>query len=162
MRLPSFWTFVLIFTWALLIGLLFIPVGSVLLSSLYDKDGGFTLGNYAKALGDERIQRAFVNTLIVGFGGLAGALILGATMAFCVSRFQIRGGKFVSLLAVLALVSPPFIGAYSWIVLFGAGGIVRAGLKEIGINMPTIYGVSGILIVFSLKFYPYVYLLVSG
>src|SRR5690606_27482743 len=56
----------------------------------------------------------------------------------------------------------PFIGAYSWIVLFGAGGLVRGWLRDIGINMPPIYGLSGILIVFSLKFYPYVYLLVSG
>jgi iron(III) transport system permease protein len=31
-----------------------------------------------------------------------------------------------------------------------------------GINMPPIYGLGGILIVFSLKFYPYVYLMVSG
>jgi iron(III) transport system permease protein len=68
----------------------------------------------------------------------------------------------VSLLAILALVSPPFIGAYSWIVLFGAGGVVRGVLRDWGINMPPIYGVGGILIVFSLKFYPYVYLMVSG
>jgi iron(III) transport system permease protein len=32
----------------------------------------------------------------------------------------------------------------------------------VGITMPPIYGLTGILIVFSLKFYPYVYLLVSG
>ncbi|HEY0854568.1 MAG TPA: iron ABC transporter permease, partial [Devosia sp.] len=35
-------------------------------------------------------------------------------------------------------------------------------LRDVGITMPPIYGLSGILIVFSLKFYPYVYLLVSG
>jgi len=158
----GFWTIVLIFTWLLLFALLFIPVGSVLVSSLYDNAGNFTLGNYIKAIGDERIQRAFFNTLLVGFGGLAGALILGSIMAFCVSRFEITGGRFVSLLAIMALVSPPFIGAYSWIVLFGSAGIARTALKSIGINIPTIYGLSGILIVFSLKFYPYVYLMVSG
>src|SRR5690606_29457632 len=102
------------------------------------------------------------NTLIVGFGGLVGAIVLGSIMAFCISRFQIKGGRFVSLLAILALVSPPFIGAYSWIVLFGAGGVVRAWAREIGINLPPVYGLGGILIVFSLKFYPFVYLMVSG
>src|SRR5690606_14246918 len=56
----------------------------------------------------------------------------------------------------------PFIGAYSWIVLFGAGGLVRGFFRDLGITMPPIYGLAGILIVFSLKFYPYVYLLVSG
>ena len=158
----NFWTVVMILTWVLLFVLLFIPVGSVLISSVYDQEGNLTFANYLKFLGEPRFHQAFVNTLVVGFGGLAGALLLGSIMAFCVSRFVIRGGKFVSLLAILALVSPPFIGAYSWIVLFGAGGLVRGWLRDIGINMPPIYGLAGILIVFSLKFYPYVYLMVSG
>ena len=158
----NFWTGVMICTWLLLIGLLFVPVGNVLLSSLYDQSGNFTFANYLKFLGESRFHNAFINTLVVGFGGLFGALLLGSIMGFCVSRFEIRGGKFVSLLAILALVSPPFIGAYSWIVLFGAGGVVRSGLREFGINMPPIYGVGGILMVFALKFYPYVYLMVSG
>lgn len=162
MARPNFWTLIAIFTWALLILLLFVPVGSVLMSSLYDGAGNFTLANYAKFFSETRFYTAFVNTLIVGAGGLIGALLLGSIMAFCISRFQIAGGRFVSLLAVLALVSPPFIGAYSWIVLFGAGGVVRNLLRDIGITMPPIYGLTGILIVFSLKFYPYVYLLVSG
>ncbi|WDR02704.1 iron ABC transporter permease [Devosia algicola] len=158
----NFWTVVMILTWGLLFALLFIPVGSVLLSSLYDQSGNLTVANYLKFLGESRFHQAFVNTLVVGFGGLLGALLLGSIMAFCVSRFVIGGGRFVSLLAILALVSPPFIGAYSWIVLFGAGGVVRGFMRDMGVNMPPIYGVGGILIVFSLKFYPYVYLMVSG
>jgi iron(III) transport system permease protein len=162
MRWPGFWGLVLIFAWVLLAILLFIPVGTVLIASLYDRSGEFTFGNYTAFLEGARFRRAFVNTLIVGFSGMFGALILGTIMAYCLSRFVIFGSRLVSMLAILALVSPPFIGAYSWIVLFGAGGLVRTGLREFGIFMPTIYGVSGILIVFSLKFYPFVYLLVSG
>jgi iron(III) transport system permease protein len=60
------------------------------------------------------------------------------------------------------LVSPPFIGAYSWIVLFGGGGLVRQWLRAVGVNIPPIYGLTGILMVFAFKFYPYVYLMVSG
>ena len=158
----NFWTLVAIFTWLLLIGLLFLPVGSVLLSSFYDEAGNFTFGNYVKFLSEPRFHEAFFNTLVVGFGGLAGALLLGSIMAFCISRFVIAGSRFVSLLAILALVSPPFIGAYSWIVLFGGGGLVRGWLRAVGINIPPIYGLTGILMVFSFKFYPYVYLMVSG
>ncbi|NMA99439.1 MAG: iron ABC transporter permease [Phyllobacteriaceae bacterium] len=158
----DFWSLVSIATWAILLLLLIIPVGSVLLSSFIDRSGNTTIANYLAFMSEPRYQRAFVNTLIVGFGGLFGAMLLGSIMAFCISRFQIKGSRFVSLLAILALVSPPFIGAYSWIVLFGAGGVVRAWAKEIGITMPPIYGVGGILIVFALKFYPFVYLMVSG
>lgn len=162
MAQPNFWTLIAIFTWALLILLLFVPVGSVLTSSLYDRAGNLSLANYATFFSEPRFYTAFLNTLVVGASGLFGALLLGSIMAFCISRFHIAGGRFVSLLAILALVSPPFIGAYSWIVLFGAGGLVRGLLREVGITMPPIYGLTGILIVFSLKFYPYVYLLVSG
>ena len=158
----DFWALVSIATWAILFLLLIIPVGSVLLSSFIDRSGNTTLANYLAFISEPRYQRAFINTLIVGFGGLFGAMLLGSIMAFCISRFQIKGSRFVSLLAILALVSPPFIGAYSWIVLFGAGGVVRAWAREIGITMPPIYGVGGILIVFALKFYPFVYLMVSG
>ncbi len=162
MRIPGFWTLVLIFAWTLLFVFLFIPLGTVLVASFIDKVGEPTLNNYITFIESTRLRRAFVNTLIIGFAGLGGALLLGTIMAFCLTRFEIAGSRFVSMMAILALVSPPFIGAYSWIVLFGAGGIFRTFLREFGINMPTIYGVSGILIVFSLKFYPFVYLLVSG
>ncbi|MBJ6988806.1 MULTISPECIES: iron ABC transporter permease [unclassified Devosia] len=158
----DFWKIVSFATWAILALLLIIPVGSVLISSFVDRSGNTGLANYLAFVMEPRYQRAFLNTLVVGFGGLFGAMLLGSIMAFCISRFQIKGGKFVSLLAILALVSPPFIGAYSWIVLFGAGGVVRSWAREIGINMPPIYGLGGILIVFALKFYPFVYLMVSG
>jgi ABC-type spermidine/putrescine transport system permease subunit I len=158
----NFWLIVSVLTWVLLAVLLFEPVGSVLITSLFDKEGHFTLANYGTFFSQWRFAQSFLNTLVVGFGALVGALLLGCTMAFCVSRFHIAGSRFLSLLSILALVSPPFIGAYSWIVLFGAGGVVRGFLRDIGINMPPIYGVGGILMVFSLKFYPYVYLMVSG
>lgn len=162
MKRFDFWTVVMILTWVLLLILLFVPVGSVLVSSFYDSAGNFTLANYQKFFAEPRFRQAFLNTLVVGFGGLVGALLLGSIMAFCISRFVIRGSRFVSLLAILALVSPPFIGAYSWIVLFGAGGVVRTSLRDFGIQIPTIYGLTGILIVFAFKFYPFVYLMVSG
>ena len=159
---PDFWTLVAMAAWAILIVLLLIPLGLVLVSSFRDESGQLTLANWQRLFTSARYFNALVNTLIVGFGGLAGALLLGSIMAFCMARIQIAGGRFVSMMAILALVSPPFIGAYSWIVLFGSGGIVRQTLMGWGIFMPPIYGVWGILIVFAFKFYPYVYLLTSG
>ena len=159
---PDFWTLVAVAAWAILIVLLLIPLGLVLVSSFRDESGVLTLANWQRLFTSTRYFNAFINTLIVGFGGLTGALLLGSVMAFCMARVRIAGGRFVSMLAILALVSPPFIGAYSWIVLFGSGGIVRQTLMSWGIFMPPIYGVWGILIVFAFKFYPYVYLLTSG
>lgn len=159
---PDFWTLVAVGAWAILIVLLLIPLGLVLVSSFRDESGQLTLANWQRLFTSTRYFNALINTLIVGFGGLAGALLLGSVMAFCMARIHIAGSRLVSMMAILALVSPPFIGAYSWIVLFGSGGVVRQTLMGWGIFMPPIYGVWGILIVFAFKFYPYVYLLTSG
>ena len=59
-------------------------------------------------------------------------------------------------------MSPPFIGAYTWIMLFGRAGFVTKLFANIGIHLPSIYGKLGIILVFTFKLFPYVYLYTSG
>ncbi len=157
------WTFVLIAAWVILIVLLIWPLSSVLRASLIDNDtGSFSLVHYVQIATIKVYQRAIGNTLIAGFGGMTGALILGVTLAFVTTRFRIYGRALIQTLAVVALVSPPFIGAYAWIVLFGASGVVRKGLASIGISIPPLYGAMGVILVFAFKFFPHVFLITSG
>ena len=60
------------------------------------------------------------------------------------------------------MLSPPFIGAYAWITLLGRNGFITHLLAKLGIELGSIYGLKGILLVFTLKLYPMVYLYVSG
>jgi iron(III) transport system permease protein len=157
------WTFVLIGAWIILFALLIWPLSSILRASLLDNDTGtFSLVHYVQIATTRVYQRAVGNTLIAGFGGMTGALILGVTLAFVTTRFHIYGRALIQTLAVVALVSPPFIGAYAWIVLFGASGVVRRGLDAIGISIPPLYGVAGVILVFAFKFFPHVFLITSG
>jgi iron(III) transport system permease protein len=157
------WLVVLGLAWAIMLGLLVWPLWSVLSASLHDNDtGAWTLGNYADVFTLKSYRRAIVNTFIAGFGGMAGALLLGVSLALIVTRYAIRGRIVIQTLAVVALVSPPFIGAYAWIVLFGANGVVRQGLASVGIDIPTIYGATGVVLVFAFKFFPHVFLITSG
>jgi iron(III) transport system permease protein len=121
-----------------------------------------TLGNYGRVLGQPFFQTALLNSLIVGVGGMAGAMLLGVPLAVLTTRYVIAGRNLVATLAVLALVSPPFIGAYAWIMILGRNGLVRQWLEPWGIELPSIYGFFGIILVFSLKFYPFVFLLTAG
>jgi iron(III) transport system permease protein len=157
------WTFVLIAAWVILLILLVWPLSSILRASLLDNEtGAVSLIHYFQIFTTRVYQRAIGNTFIAGFGGMTGALILGVTLAFVTTRFHIRGRALIQTLAVVALVSPPFIGAYAWIVLFGASGVVRKGLASIGISIPPLYGVAGVIMVFSFKFFPHVFLITSG
>lgn len=103
-----------------------------------------------------------VSTILVGLGGMAGALLLGVTLAVLTTRFVVRGRGLITVLAVIALISPPFIGAYAWIILFGANGLVRRFFIDLGVMMPPIYGATGVVLVFAFKFFPHVYLIVAG
>ncbi|MGO4387879.1 ABC transporter permease [Microvirga sp. 2YAF29] len=157
------WTFVLIAAWVILIILLIWPLSSVLRASLIDNEtGALSLTHYVEIATTKVYQRAILNTLLAGLGGMTGALILGVTLAFITTRFHIYGRALIQTLAVVALVSPPFIGAYAWIVLFGASGVVRKGLATIGISIPPLYGALGVILVFTFKFFPHVFLLTSG
>ena len=157
------WLVVLALAWAIVAFLLVWPLSSVVLASFRDNEtGAFSLANYAEILTTRAYRRAIFNTFLAGFGGMAGALVLGVTLAFVTTRFRLRGNIAIQVLAVVALVSPPFIGAYAWIVLFGANGVVRQFLLSLGIEMPPIYGAAGVILVFSLKFFPHVFLITSG
>ncbi|NIX78284.1 ABC transporter permease [Microvirga terricola] len=157
------WTFVLIAAWIVLLILLVWPLSSILRASLLDNDtGAVSLVHYIQIFTTKVYQRAIGNTFIAGIGGMTGALILGVTLAFVTTRFHIYGRAIIQTLAVIALVAPPFIGAYAWIVLFGASGVVRKGLATISVSIPPLYGVAGVILVFSFKFFPHVFLITSG
>ena len=137
---------------------------SLFASSLLDPDsGGFTLAHYAQFFKKKYYYRALFNSLSVTACVTVLAVLIGAPMAYLTTAFPIRGKRFIDVLIIISMLSPPFIGAYSWILLGGRSGAITLFLKEmLGIQMPTIYGFGGILLVLTLKLYPFIYLYVSG
>ena len=51
--------------------------------------------------------------------------------------------------------------SYSWVLRLGRAGFITDLLSEIGIEIGSIYGFRGILLVGTLKLFPYVYMYVS-
>lgn len=156
----DFWSVMTLIVVAALAMLLILPIASVFVVSFYDPDTGrFTLENYIQVFTRNYYVKGLYNSLFVGFMGTLGACLLGVPLAFFTARYHIRGKTFISTLAILVLVSPPFIGAYAWIMMFGANGMVTNFFKDFGISTPTIYGAHGIILVYSLKFFPFVFLM---
>ncbi len=162
-RSRDFWTWILVAVLAILAVLLVWPLAGIFKASFTDnRSGAFTLANYVRVLTQPFFQTALTNTLIVGFGGMLGATLIGVPLAVLTTRFAIAGRNFLSTVAALTLVSPPFIGAYAWIMMLGRNGFVRAAFDDVGIEIPSIYGFFGIILVFSLKFYPFVFLMTAA
>ncbi len=160
---PGFWTFVTFLGYAVVGLLLVYPLFNIFKFSFVDKETGLlSLANYREFFGKAYYRVSFVNTMVVSAGGTLGAVVLGVPLAFFTTRFRIAGRSLLSTLAVLALLSPPFIGAYSWIILLGRSGVLRTMLANVGIQVPPIYGPLGIVLVYTLHYYPYVFLLASS
>ncbi|RKX76118.1 MAG: iron ABC transporter permease [Spirochaetes bacterium] len=159
----DFWTLVTIFGYFIVGLLLIYPLFNIFKASFISNETGtLSMSNYVEFFSKKYYTRTILNSLIVYFGGTLGALLLGVPLAFFTSRFKIRGKTFLSTFAVLSLLSPPFIGAYSWIIMMGNNGFLRKFLMTFGINLPTIFGAGGIILVYSLQYYPFVFLLTSG
>ena len=160
---PGFWGMVAIASFLILTVLLVLPIAQVVRIGLWDSDTqSLTLDFYKKLLTHKYYVGAITNSMVVGVGGMVGACLLGIPLAYFTTRYEIHGRRVISTLSIMALVSPPFIGAYSWIVVLGNNGWVTQWMKSVGVQIPTIYGVHGIILVFSLKFFPFVYLMTAS
>lgn len=156
----DFWTVMTVVVVAVLGILLILPIASVFFVSFFDaKTGEFTLNNYREVFTRNYYLTGLKNTIFVGLMGTLGACLLGVPLAYFTARFRIRGKSLISTLAILVLVAPPFIGAYAWIMMLGSNGFITNFFKNFGISTPTIYGAHGVILVFTLKFFPFVFLM---
>ncbi len=135
------------------------PLLSVALQSL-KTESGFSLGNFVDVVKSAYLRRAFYNSLMMStLTALAGTLI-GFAFAFAVTRANVPFKKFFNLVAVIPIVSPPFIGALAIIMLFGNNGLVTWNLLKIN-NFP-IYGFNGLFLAQVVTFFPVAYLTLKG
>jgi iron(III) transport system permease protein len=142
--------------------LLYPYTGLVFRSFTAEKTGNLSLENYHQFFTFAYYFNTLIHSFVVSFSTTILAVLLGVPMAYIYSRYNIRGKKVLKILIIISLLSPPFIGAYSWIMLLGRNGFITRLLSGIGIVVPPIYGLRGLLLVFTLKLFPFVFLYVSG
>ncbi|MDO4198537.1 MAG: iron ABC transporter permease [Erysipelotrichaceae bacterium] len=126
-------------------------------------DGSFSLGNFTAFFSQRYYTKSISNSLKVSTLATAITLIIGIPMAYFYQMYEIKGKTLLQILIILCSMSAPFIGAYSWIMLLGRMGTITVFIKNLtGIQLPSIYGFNGILLVLSLQLFPLAFLYVSG
>ena len=140
------------------------PLFSMFIKGFKDPaTGEWTLKHYEKFFGKRYYYRALINSFKVTFSVTILAVLVGVPIAYFMSNYYIKGKNLLEIIIIISMMSPAFIGAYSWILLLGRSGVVTRFMSSIlGIQMPSIYGFGGILLVFTLKLYPFIYMYVSG
>ncbi|MEE1211456.1 MAG: iron ABC transporter permease [Treponema sp.] len=84
------------------------------------------------------------------------SVVVGYLFAYAVVKADIPAKKFFSVLPLVHLVTPPFVGGLAFILLFGRQGFITHTV--LGLNL-SLYGFWGLLIAQVLCFFPMAYLI---
>jgi len=144
------------------------PLGSAMLLAFVRSGDepsltGLTLANFARFFTAASYQRALWNSIYSGLAATLIATAIALPMAYAVARIAMPLRGLISAMTVVPLISPPFIGAYAWIILLGRNGSITQWVHQwTGWTLPTIYGPVGVILALALSYFPYVYLIVQG
>jgi len=153
----------------------FFPVFRILVQAIQDNDGEYSLAALPARLFTEKIwgvgcivgaTRCGVawNTLVLALACAVGCTALGLAFALVVTRTQFRYKRFLRVLSVLPIITPPFVIGLGLILLFGRSGLINQSLEwSFGIT-PTrwLYGLQGVLVAQIFAFTPIAFLVLIG
>jgi iron(III) transport system permease protein len=160
---------------ALLATFVVVPVTKSLLAGFYDDAANFSLQSLADRIFTERIWglgclaeagRCGVawNTLYLALLTAAGTTVLGTMIALMAERGSRRMGKPLNVLAMLPIITPPFVVGLGLILLFGRSGVANQFLEWAFGIPPTrwFYGVFGVWLAQLFAFTPIAFMIMRG
>ena len=159
----DFWFLTKFFVIAAMCLFIVYPFYTILTKSVFsNKVEGLTLYNFVRFFSKPYYYQTLIRSIVVCSATVLTTTILGVPIAYVMTRYNVAGKQLLHIFIIMSLMSPPFIGAYSWILLMGRNGLVAKLFKLVGMTAPTIYGRGGIIFVFTLHLFPYIYLYTSG
>ncbi|MBK8073216.1 MAG: iron ABC transporter permease [Ramlibacter sp.] len=151
------------------------PVLKALAAAFFMEDGTFAVGAIFERVASERNfglgcvtggQRCGVawNTLFLGLMTAASTTVLGTLMALMAERASRRTAKPLNVVAMLPIITPPFVVGLGLILLFGRAGVVNQFLEyAFGITPSRwFYGWFGVWVAQTFAFTPIAFMIMRG
>jgi iron(III) transport system permease protein len=152
-------------TAVLLALLMLLPLGWLVALSLTG-EAGAGLASYRAALTDPHLRKALWNTVVLAFWVGLFSLAVGAPMAWLTARTDLPGKRAVRALMLASFVTPPFLGAFAWVMLAGpnAGLLNKLWRDLTGAEGPLvdIFTMSGLVFAVTLYTFPYVFIMIAN
>ncbi|HJU61732.1 MAG TPA: ABC transporter permease subunit, partial [Candidatus Binatia bacterium] len=152
-------------TAAFLVFLMLFPLGSIFRASLWDETG-FGVGRYLEVFTNAAFLKAIWNTVIISFWVGVISVVIGALLAWLVTRTDLPWKKPIRALVMASFVTPPFLGAFAWTLLAGpnAGTLNKlyrliTGSEDALFN---VFTMAGLIFVMALYSFPYVFSMVAN
>ena len=154
----------------LLAVLVLMPLFWLLLTSFRDAEKAFTLEHYRHLFVDPAFIKPLVTTLWTSAAVGAICVFTAAPMAWLVARTDLPGKRFLRVLILASFVTPPFLGAFAWVLLGGPNaGLINQwyyallGLKPFeAASLINIFSAWGMVFVMALYTFPYVFTFVAN
>ncbi|MBC8232755.1 iron ABC transporter permease [bacterium] len=127
-----------------------------------------TLKYFVELLSKSYNRQPFYNSIILGLCVAVIGTFIGFIFAYAVTKTDVPFKKFFQATATLPIISPPFVIALSAILLLGRNGLItrKIFLDALGIDLYSagfdIYGLTGLVIVETLAYFPTAFLLLVG
>src|ERR1700704_4997144 len=166
-KLDLSWPVLILFA-ALLCVLIILPMTWLVYYSFVDRDGTFTLENFARLATDPTFVDPLVTTVIISTSSSVICCAFAALMGWLVARTDMPLGNVVRALVTASFVTPPFLGAIAWELLAApnSGLINKAWRAVTGAGMDAyllnIYTLPGLIFVISCYTFPYVFVLIAN
>jgi len=127
---------------------------------------GFSLDGFREFVTSNLYKKSLGNSFVVSISVTLLTLLIGVPMGYFVARVKMPCKNLILSLGILPIIMPSFVGAFTWIILLGRNGIVRIFLNWLlspfGIQIPSIYGMFGMILCMTLTYYPFVFQLSYG
>ena len=165
------WTAPVSITMALLLAVLvLLPMAWLLVTSLRDAAKAFTLDHYRHLFVDPAFVKPLVTTLWTSAAVGTICVITAAPMAWLVARTDLPGKRLMRTLILASFVTPPFLGAFAWVLLGGPNaGLLNKwyyalfDLKPfVDASLINIFSAWGMVFVMALYTFPYVFTFVAN
>ncbi len=150
----------IIFSLATVTFFVLVPLWNIFLESMRVEKGKMGLGNYVESFTASGNLEVIWNTILLGTITSVISLIIGFFFAYVSVYIKVRGKKIFDFIAMLPIISPPFVIALSAIMLFGRQGLITNRL--LGLKNFEIYGFHGLVLVQVLSFFPIAYMMLVG
>ncbi|GLI55107.1 iron(III) ABC transporter permease [Propionigenium maris DSM 9537] len=149
----------IVFTLIVITLFILLPLMSILNSS-FTYNGRVSLEHYKNIASMRENISILYNTLKLGVTTATLATVAGFFFAYGLTYVKLPVKRLFSSIAILPIISPPFVVALSAILLFGRRGFITREL--LGIRNFDIYGFHGLVLVQFLTFFPVAYLMLVG